>query len=100
MRNLRTRKMQRSFAAAPLALAASIGIANAATYNVLGTFSDTASLTGTIGVDNGELLSVNLNGGNALPGDKAVNFFGTLCAFNRVALRHSLRTHIYYPRRL
>jgi len=65
---------------AALALAASMGIANAATYNVFGTFSDAASLTGTIAVDNGELLSVNLNGGNALPGDKAVNFFGTpLC---------------------
>ena len=55
-------------------------MANAATYDVFGTFSDAASLTGTIAVDNGELLSVDLNGGNALPGDKAVNFAGTpLC---------------------
>lgn len=74
------RKMLRSSAGAALALTVTIGIANAATYNVLGTFSDAASLTGTIAVDNGQLLSVNLNGGSALPGDKAVNFLGSpLC---------------------
>lgn len=52
------------------------GEGKADTFNVLGTFSNGALLTGSIGLNNGTLLFADLHGNNALPGDNAVNFVG------------------------
>jgi hypothetical protein len=52
----------------------------AATYALNGLFSNGANLSGSVNVDRGTLFSVNLNGGNVLPGD-AVVWSGTpICA--------------------
>ena len=62
-------------------LALGVAQANADTFNVFGTFSNGATLTGSIGVDNGTLLGVDLNGDNALPGDPSTVFAGAvICA--------------------
>ena len=54
----------------------SIGAANANTYSVDGIFSNGALLTGTIGVNNGALLSADLNADGSIPGDGATFWNG------------------------
>jgi len=79
-------------ASAVLALTA--GTANASTYSVLGTFNNGAFLTGSIGLNDGLLLSVNLHGDNVMPGDSAVNWVGTpIC--NQSSCVPSLSSYSY-----
>jgi hypothetical protein len=54
-----------------------LGAANASLYQVNGTFSNGASLTGTIGLDRGVLLSVDLNANGSIPGDNATHWTGS-----------------------
>lgn len=56
----------------------SVGAANADTYDVAGTFTNGASFTGTIDVDNGELLAVDLNADGVIPGGTATFWNGTV----------------------
>jgi hypothetical protein len=52
-------------------------VANASTYNVDGIFSNGALLTGTLGLNNGLLTSVDLHANGSIPGDGATNWMGT-----------------------
>ncbi len=55
-----------------------VGAANADTYDVFGTFNNGANLTGTIGLNDGELLAVDLSAAGSIPGDNATHWNGTL----------------------
>jgi hypothetical protein len=57
--------------------ALSVGAANATTFNVFGTFENGAALTGNIVLDNGILLSLDLNASGSIPGDNATHWSGT-----------------------
>src|SRR6185437_4091586 len=81
-----------------VALLLSTGAAGATTYDVLGSFTDGAELTGIIDVNNGELDTVNLNGNNALPGDNAVRFSGTpICLQSSCAPSQSYYSYLLGP---
>jgi hypothetical protein len=54
----------------------SIGAANASPYDVDGIFSNGALLTGTLGLNNGLLLTVDLHANGSIPGDGATNWVG------------------------
>jgi hypothetical protein len=81
--------------------ATALGAANANTFNVDGIFGNGAFLTGTIGVDSGVLLSVDLHANGSLPGDTATFWPGpVVCeAFNCLPDRSSYG-YFYSPLRL
>jgi len=53
-----------------------VGTTRASTFNVDGTFSNGAFLTGSIDLNGGLLLSVDLNANGSLPGDNATHWSG------------------------
>jgi PEP-CTERM motif len=53
-----------------------VGATKASTFNVDGTFSNGAFLTGSIDLNGGLLLSVDLNANGSLPGDNATHWSG------------------------